>query len=119
MSKNPPPRGTAQDAMTRMMIGLQTTQLEAAGLKQRLVELTAQAKTIRQQLGFVERKALSQQKALSSVIRARSREVQRERQRNAMNLKFKQDVQDSFELTEKNRNWRRIKRSIDKKRGRR
>lgn len=109
----------------------QSAQLEIALLRQRLVEMQAQSRTIQsrlqtlqraqasdlvklRRLGALKQRAAQQKKSVEMLEKRRS--AQRSAQRNARHARFETQVLDALQLVEKDRNWRHIKRSIDARR---
>ena len=109
----------------------QSAQLEVALLRQRLVEMQAQSRVIQarlrslqraqatdtaklRQLGALKQRAAQRKQALEMLEKRRT--AQRSAQRNARHARFETQVLDALQLVEKDRDWKRIKRSINAKR---
>ncbi len=112
----------------------QATQLEVALLRQRLLEMQAQSKTIQtrlqtlqriqardttklRRLGIMKRRA-AQRKQATNLLESR-RTAQRQARTNQRRSKFETEVLNTLQLVEKDRDWKQIKRSINAKKVRR
>jgi hypothetical protein len=120
--------GNATDSYRRRA---QSAQLEVALLRQRLVEMQAQSRAIQGRLRVLQRAqasdtaklrrlgALKQrvaQRKQSREMLEKRRTAQRAAQRNARHARFETQVLDALQIVEKDRDWKRIKRSLNAKR---
>jgi len=104
---------------TRALVDSQTTQLESIMLQQRLAEMRLQAQVISKRLQLLKKQADAQRQYLGKVTRFRAGEQasldRKTQQRNLSNRIFREDVQNSFKMTDKDPRWQRVKRDMDKR----
>ena len=119
MSSNRRPPPQSENVFTRALVDSQTTQLESIMLQQRLAEMRLQAQVISKRLQLLKKQADAQRQYLGKVTRFRAGEQasldRKTQQRNLSNRIFREDVQNSFKMTDKDPRWQRVKRDMDKR----
>lgn len=96
--------------MTKALVDYQTTQLASIMLSQRMAELQSHMRTTTRQLQMLKRRMASQRQKVSQVASFRAKEHARDKIRTTRNgarqESFRMGVQDAFQVTQKNKNWR-------------
>jgi len=118
VSSRPPPQ--SEDVFTRSLVDAQTTQLEIIMLQQRLAEIRSQAPLIAKRLDMLRKRAAAQRQMVGKMTAFRAAQqatnARKAARKNLENAVFRQNVQNGFEMTNKERGWQRIQRKIDSRR---